>query len=126
MTALSFFKHNDAPFGVVFTKVYYLVLIVLCMVQSAIMNRDAFVYDVSMVRALLLMSVAMRSVWLVHTRSASGRPFILWGTLIVLALSLYDVLAGSSFTEMGARIGRAFAAADRNGADRGLHQSRRL
>ena len=100
-----FFRRGDAPRGIAFTKAYYLVIIVLCMIQSAIMDRETFAYDVSMLRALILMSVAMRSVWLTRTRSKTGRIFILVGTVAVLGLSLYDVLAGSSFVEMAVRIG---------------------
>ena len=71
---------SETPRGVIAAVIYYMVLIVSCAVQSAIMDRDLFAYDISMLRAIVCMSVSVRAVWLLVTRAQSARWFCVFGT----------------------------------------------
>ena len=97
---------KETPRGVVAAVAYYAVLIATCAVQSAILNRDLFSYDISMLRAIVCMSVSMRAIWLLITRAHSARWFCVFGTTAFLALSTADAILGSSFAEMAAVVGR--------------------
>ena len=88
---------------------YFVLLAVSCASQAAFMNRDLFVYDLSMVRAIVTMVVCVCAVWLLITRARHARVFCLAGTAAVLLLSFVDVTFCGAYAEMAAQIGPALA-----------------
>lgn len=75
------------------------------MVQAAIMDCNTFAYDVSMLRAIVQMEVSVVSLWLLHIRSRSARPFIIVGLTLSVALSGFDVFVSGAQAEIAAKIG---------------------
>ena len=96
---------SETPRGVIAAVIYYMVLIVSCAVQSAIMDRDLFAYDLSMLRAIVCMSVSVRAVWLLVTRAHSARWFCVFGTSAFLLLSAIDLAFVGAFAEIAAVTG---------------------
>ena len=96
---------SETPRGVIAAVIYYMVLIVSCAVQSAIMDRDLFAYDLSMLRAIVCMSVSVRAVWLLVTRAHSARWFCVFGTSAFLLLSAIDLVFVGAFAEIAAVTG---------------------
>ena len=96
---------RETPKGIIAVAAFYIVLVVSCAVQSAVMDRDLFSYDISMLRAIVCMSVSMRAIWLLATRAHSARWFCIFGTTAFLVLSTADMAFGSAFAEMTAAIG---------------------
>ena len=81
---------RSVPKGVLLSVLYYVAIIVVCSVQSALMDRDTFVYDLSMLRGILCMVVSVCAVWLLVIRAHSARLFCIAGTSAVIALSVID------------------------------------
>jgi uncharacterized membrane protein len=100
---------SETPRGVIAAVIYYMVLIVSCAVQSAIMDRDLFAYDISMLRAIVCMSVSVRGVWLLITRAHSARWFCVFGTSAFLLLSAIDLVFVGAFAEIEAVTGTLVA-----------------
>ena len=90
---------------------YYVLIAASCAVQAAFMNRDLFVYDLSMVRAIVTMVVAVCGVWLLATYARRARIFCLVGTAAVIALSFVDVTFCGAYDEMATAVGPPAAVA---------------
>ena len=81
---------RSVPKGILFSVLYYATVILVCAIQSAIMDRDEFVYDLSMVRGILTMVVSVCAIWLLVIRAHSARLFCAIGTAVTIGLSIVD------------------------------------
>ena len=84
---------------------YYVFVALSCAVQAAFMNRDFFAYDLSMVRAIVTMVVAVCGIWLLLTNARRARAFCIAGTAAFIALSFIDVTFCGAYDEMVAAVG---------------------
>ena len=88
---------------------YYVLIAASCAVQAAFMNRDFFAYDLSMVRAIVTMIVAVCGIWLLATHARRARIFCIVGTAVFVLLSFVDVTFCGAYDEMVAAIGPPLA-----------------
>ena len=99
------------PLGVYLACVYYVLIALSCAMQAAFVDRDAFAYDLSMLRAIVCMSVSFCAVWLLATRAQRAPAFCCFGSIACIALSLIDALFFGAFGEMASVVGAAWAIA---------------
>ena len=104
-------RTRAVPLGVVLVCVYYVLIALSCAVQTAFMDRDLFDYDLSMLRAIICMSVSVCSVWLIVTKARRAPVFCAAGTIAFILFSLVDVVFFGSFAEMRAAVGPVWAIA---------------
>ena len=102
---------GGVPLGVILACAYYVIIAVSCAVQAAFVDRDAFAYDLSMLRAIICMVVSVCAVWMLATRAERAPGFCCFGTIAFIVLSLVDVLFFGVFGEMAAAVGDAWAIA---------------
>ena len=95
----------------VLTCAYYALIALSCAAQAAFVDRDAFVYDLSMLRAIVCMVVSVCAVWLIATRAQRAPGFCSFGTIAFLALSALDVCLFGVYQEMSAVVGDVWAIA---------------
>ena len=90
---------------------YYVLIAASCVVQAALMNRDLFAYDLSMVRAIVCMVVSVCGIWLIVTHARKARVFCITGTAVYVVLTLVDLAFCGAYDEMVAAIGPPLAVA---------------
>ena len=95
-------KDNKAPLGLRLCQAYFVLAMVVALVFGFICSPAQFVYDISMVRVLLLMAGGSVTLWLMSQRADSARAV---GSVTALgcaflsaidhaAFGAYDTLAG--------------------------------
>ena len=81
----------------------YFVLVMACVLGYGLISKPAdFTYDISMLRVLMVMLAAARSIWLIERRSSATRRFVVISMSIVVVLSVLDVLFGGEFEKIAA------------------------
>ena len=81
----------------------YFVLVMCAVLGYAVVSKPAdFTYDISMLRVLVVMATAARSVWLIEKRADTTRQFIVISMSIVIVLSVLDVIFGGEFEKIAA------------------------
>ncbi len=79
----------------------YFVLVMIAVLGYAVVSKPAdFTYDISMLRVLVVMAVAARSIWLIEKRANTTRRFIVISMAIVIVLSALDVVFGGEFEKI--------------------------
>jgi hypothetical protein len=69
---------------------------------ALLMPAGDFKYDVTLLRVMVLMSAAARSVWLIEKRSDSTRQFVVGAMIVVLILSVLDMIFGGEYGRIAA------------------------
>lgn len=81
----------------------YFVLVMFSVLGYGLVSKPAdFTYDISMLRVLVVMITAARSLWLIERRSTGTRQFIVVSMAIVIVLSILDVVFGGEFEKIAA------------------------
>lgn len=81
----------------------YFVLVMACVLGYAVVSHPAdFVYDISMLRVIVVMAAAARSIWLIEKRADTTRVFVIVSMSIVIVISALDVLFGGEFEKIAA------------------------
>ena len=84
----------------------YFVLVMLAVLGYGLVSKpEDFLYDISMLRVLVVMIAAARSLWLIERRSKDTRPFVVVSMSIVIVLSILDVIFGGEFEKIAAVLG---------------------
>ena len=79
----------------------YFTLVMVSVLGYAVVSKPAdFTYDISMLRVLVVMAAAARSIWLIEKRADSTRKFIVISMSIVIVLSVLDVIFGGEFEKI--------------------------
>ncbi|MBQ9043338.1 MAG: putative ABC transporter permease [Eggerthellaceae bacterium] len=81
----------------------YFVLVMLAVLGYAVVSKPAdFTYDISMLRVLVVMATAARSIWLIEKRADTTRRFVVVSMIVVIVLSVLDVVFGGEFEKIAA------------------------
>ena len=81
----------------------YFVLVMLAVLGYALVSKPTdFTYDISMLRVIVVMSTAARSIWLIEKRADSTRTFVIASMSVVIVLSVLDVVFGGEFEKISA------------------------
>lgn len=79
----------------------YFALVMVAVLGYAVVSKPAdFTYDISMLRVLVVMAAAARSVWLIEKRADSTRRFVVVSMVVVIVLSALDVVFGGEFEKI--------------------------
>ena len=81
----------------------YFVLVMCCVLGYGVVSKPAdFTYDISMLRVIVVMATAARSIWLIEKRADTTRRFVVISMLVVIVLSVLDVIFGGEFEKISA------------------------
>ena len=103
-------ESEPSPLGVRLRLVqaYYAIVLVIGLLYAAIINPEGdigYVYDLSMLRAIIQMSTSVQALWLLQRRAAEAKNFCVAGTLVCIALSAIDGIAFDGSAPVFARLG---------------------
>ena len=92
---------HKLPIRLRLVQLYYLIVLAIGLLYAALLNPTGdigYVYDLSMLRAVVQMSTSAQALWLIHKRADISRKFCVTSTLACVALSAIDGIAfeGSS------------------------------
>ena len=92
-------KAPRAPLGPIVRVIEaYFVLAMLTVLGWALLkSAAAFEYDITLVRVMVLMAAAARSVWLIEKRSADTRSYVVVSMCVVVVLSVLDMVFGGEY-----------------------------
>ena len=100
-------------------EVYYAVVLLVGLLYAAFINPAGdigFVYDLSMIRAIIQMATSVQAIWLIESRSREARNFCVVTTLACVALSAIDGIAFGAnalvFERLGTYGSEAFVAVE--------------
>ena len=94
--------------GLRLVQAYYALVLVVGLLYAAFISPFGdlgYVYDLSMVRAIIQMSTSVQALWLIYKRAAFARRFCIASTLACVALSAIDGIACEGSTPVFARLG---------------------
>lgn len=81
----------------------YFALVMVAVLGYGLVTKPAdFTYDISMLRVIVVMAAAARSIWLIEKRADTTRPFIVISMSVVIVLSAIDVVYGGEFEKIAA------------------------
>ena len=81
----------------------YFILVMGAVLGYAVVSKPAdFTYDISMLRVIVVMATAARSVWLIERRADSTRMFVIVSMSVVIVLSALDTMFGGEFEKIAA------------------------
>ena len=81
--------------GLRLVQLYYLFVLAVGLAYGALINPMGdigYVYDLSMIRAIVQMSTSAQAVWLLQRRSARSIRFCIISTLVCVSLSVIDIV----------------------------------
>ena len=79
------------------TEVYFALVVVTILGYAFLMKPNDFAYDITLVRIIVVMAAAVRSIWLIERRADTARQFIVGSMLVVIALSVVDIFLGGEY-----------------------------
>ena len=94
--------HDEASrpkFGVFMrlVEVYFAVVILTVLGYALLMPAAMFAYDITLVRIMVVMAAAARSLWLIEKRADTTRRFIVISMSVVVVLSVLDIFFGGEY-----------------------------
>ena len=97
-------KQEKPKFGPVIRIIEaYFVLVMVSVLGYGLVSRPAdFTYDISMLRVIVVMAAAARSIWLIEKRADTTRRYVIVSMSIVIVLSVLDVVFGGEFEKISA------------------------
>ena len=95
-------KQEHPKFGPIIRIIeLYFVLVMVAVLGYGVVSKPAdFTYDISMLRVIVVMATAARSIWLIEKRANTTRRFIVISMSIVIVLSVLDVIFGGEFEKI--------------------------
>ena len=88
-----------APLGPIvrIIETYFVLVMATVLGWALMMPAGDFSYDITLLRILVVMTAAARSVWLIERRSESTRMFVVISMLVVIVLSVLDMVFGGEY-----------------------------
>jgi len=95
-------KQEHPKFGPIIRIIeLYFALVMIAVLGYGVVSKPAdFTYDISMLRVIVVMATAARSIWLIEKRANTTRRFIVISMSIVIVLSALDVIFGGEFEKI--------------------------
>ena len=78
-------------------EVYFAVVILTILGYALLMPAAIFAYDITLVRIMVVMAAAARSLWLIEKRADTTRRFIVISMSVVVVLSVLDIFFGGEY-----------------------------
>ena len=83
-------------------ELYFMLVIVTVLGYALLKPAETFEYDITLVRIMVTMAAAARSVWLIEKRSSQTRPYVVISMLAVIVLSVLDMAFGGEYERIAA------------------------
>ena len=78
-------------------EVYFAAVVVTVLGYALLMPAGDFKYDITLLRIMVVMAAAARSIWLIEKRADTTRPFVVGSMLVVVVLSVLDMVFGGEY-----------------------------
>ena len=86
-------------------EVYFCAVIVTVLGYAIATPAGDFTYDITLVRIMVVMAAAARSLWLIERRADTARPFVVVSMSIVVVLSILDMVFGGEYERIAKAVG---------------------
>ena len=83
-------------------EVYFILVMVTVLGYALLMPAGSFEYDITLLRILVVMAAAARSVWLIERRSDATRKYVIVSMTVVVILSVLDMAFGGEYDRIAA------------------------
>ncbi len=83
-------------------ELYFCLVVVTILGYALLKPAASFEYDITLVRILVTMAAAARSVWLIERRSAQTRLYVVVSMCAVIVLSVLDMAFGGEYDRIAA------------------------
>ena len=83
-------------------EVYFVLVMATVLGWALLMPAGEFAYDITLLRIMITMTAAARSVWLIERRSDDARPFVVGSMLVVIVISVLDMIFGGEYGRIAA------------------------
>ncbi len=78
-------------------EAYFAAVVLTVLGYALLMPAGDFRYDITLLRILVVMTAAARSLWLIERRADTARPFIVVSMVVVVVLSVLDMVFGGEY-----------------------------
>ena len=83
-------------------EVYFVLVVATVLGWALLKPAGSFDYDITLLRVMVLMAAAARSVWLMEKRSDSTRGYVIGSMSVVVVLSVLDMAFGGEYDRIAA------------------------
>ena len=92
-------SNSNVPLGPIVRviEVYFVLAMLTVLGWALLMPAESFEYDITLIRVMVLMTAAARSVWLIEKRSDATRAFVVISMAVVIVLSVLDMVFGGEY-----------------------------
>ena len=92
-------SNSSMPLGPIVRviEVYFVLAMLTVLGWALLMPAESFEYDITLIRVMVLMTAAARSVWLIEKRSDATRAFVVISMAVVIVLSVLDMVFGGEY-----------------------------
>ena len=101
-------QHTDKslPLGpfVRLVEIYFGAVVLTVLGWALLTPAGEFKYDITLLRILVVMTSAARSLWLIEKRASQTRPFVVVSMLVVVVLSVLDMVFGGEYDRIAAAV----------------------
>lgn len=94
------------PFGpaIRVIEVYFVLVMATVLGWALLMPAGDFKYDITLLRIMVVMAMAARSVWLIEQRVDITRPFVIVSMSLVIVISILDMVFGGEYDRIAALV----------------------
>lgn len=85
-------------------EVYFAAVMLTVLGYALLMPADDFKYDITLLRIMVLMAAAARSLWLIEKRASTTRRYVVVSMTVVVALSVADMIWGGEYGRIAAAV----------------------
>ena len=85
-------------------EVYFAAVVLTVLGYALLMPAGDFKYDITLLRIMVVMAAAARSLWLIEKRASTTRAFVVVSMSIVVVLSVLDMIFGGEYERIAAAV----------------------
>lgn len=89
-------------------EVYFGAVLFTVLGYALLMPACEFSYDITLLRIMVAMAAAARSLWLIERRASTTRVFVIGSMSVVVALSVADMWLGGEYARIAEAVGLPF------------------
>ena len=97
-------KQKKIAFGPIIRviEIYFVLVMATILGYALMMPAGSFAYDITLLRIIVVMAAAARSVWLIERRSDSTRRYVVISMIAVIVISVLDMIFGGEYDRIAA------------------------
>ena len=97
-------KQKKIAFGPIIRiiEIYFVLVMATILGYALMMPAGSFAYDITLLRIIVVMAAAARSVWLIERRSESTRRYVVISMIAVIVISVLDMIFGGEYDRIAA------------------------